>query len=398
MNNNILKLYNIAKKDSKLIVGLMSGTSLDGLDIALCEVRGSGIQTQIEMLAFETIEYADPFRENIKAVFSKDTVDMRLLCVMNASIGIEHARLVNAVLAKWKVRAEDVDLIASHGQTVFHAPKAHNATNEYPNSTLQIGDGDHIAVNTGIITVSDFRQKHIAAGGEGAPLVIYGDYLLFADSNENRILLNIGGISNFTFLPAEGQVDDLISTDVGPGNTLMNQYIQQHYSKPYDKDGTIAASGKVNNALLAALSEHPFFSYCFPKTTGPEDFNLFFLSNAQIKSNTITISHTDVMATLCAFTAKSIAQAVTAITDQYTNLKIYVSGGGHKNPTLLKMLAEYLPDILIESTFTLGIDPDAKEAILFALLANETVAGAATTFPKMTGAPAVCFGKISFPK
>jgi len=398
MNNNILKLYNIAKKDSKLIVGLMSGTSLDGLDIALCEVRGSGIQTQIEMLAFETIEYADPFRENIKAVFSKDTVDMRLLCVMNASIGIEHARLVNAVLAKWKVRAEDVDLIASHGQTIFHAPKAHNATNEYPNSTLQIGDGDHIAVNTGIITVSDFRQKHIAAGGEGAPLVIYGDYLLFADSNENRILLNIGGISNFTFLPAEGQVDDLISTDVGPGNTLMNQYIQQHYSKPYDKDGTIAASGKVNNALLAALSEHPFFSYCFPKTTGPEDFNLFFLSNAQIKSNTITISHTDVMATLCAFTAKSIAQAVTAITDQYTNLKIYVSGGGHKNPTLLKMLAEYLPDILIESTFTLGIDPDAKEAILFALLANETVAGAATTFPKMTGAPAVCFGKISFPK
>lgn len=398
MNNNILKLYNIAKKDSKLIVGLMSGTSLDGLDIALCEVRGSGIQTQIEMLAFETIEYAAPFHENIKAVFSKNTVDMRLLCVMNASIGIEHARLVNAVLAKWKVRAEDVDLIASHGQTVFHAPKAHNATNEYPNSTLQIGDGDHIAVNTGIITVSDFRQKHIAAGGEGAPLVIYGDYLLFADSNENRILLNIGGISNFTFLPAEGQVDDLISTDVGPGNTLMNQYIQQHYSKPYDKDGTIAASGKVNNALLAALSEHPFFSYCFPKTTGPEDFNLFFLSNAQIKSNTITISHTDVMATLCAFTAKSIAQAVTAITDQYTNLKIYVSGGGHKNPTLLKMLAEYLPDILIESTFTLGIDPDAKEAILFALLANETVAGAATTFPKMTGAPAVCFGKISFPK
>jgi len=398
MNNNILKLYNIAKKDSKLIVGLMSGTSLDGLDIALCEVRGSGIQTQIEMLAFETIEYAAPFHENIKAVFSKNTVDMRLLCVMNASIGIEHARLVNAVLAKWKVRAEDVDLIASHGQTVFHAPKAHNATNEYPNSTLQIGDGDHIAVNTGIITVSDFRQKHIAAGGEGAPLVIYGDYLLFADSNENRILLNIGGISNFTFLPAEGQVDDLISTDVGPGNTLMNQYIQQHYSKPYDKDGTIAASGKVNNALLAALSEHPFFSYSFPKTTGPEDFNLLFLSNAQIKSNTITISHTDVMATLCAFTAKSIAQAVTAITDQYTNLKIYVSGGGHKNPTLLKMLAEYLPDILIESTFALGIDPDAKEAILFALLANETVAGAATTFPKMTGAPAVCFGKISFPE
>jgi len=375
----------------------MSGTSLDGLDIVLCKVKGTGIQMQIEMLAFETIEYTDSFQEDIKAVFSKETVDMRLLCVMNASIGIEHARLVNAALTKWKIRAEDVDMIASHGQTVFHAPKTHNQTKDYPNSTLQIGDGDHIALNTGIITVSDFRQKHIAAGGEGAPLVIYGDYLLFANSNENRILLNIGGISNFTFLPAEGQVDDLISTDVGPGNTLMNQYAQQYYSKPYDDDGAIAASGKINNALLTALLDHPFFSYSFPKTTGPEDFNLIFLSNAQLKSNTMKINHEDIMATLCSFTVKSIAKAVTAITTQYADLKMYVSGGGYKNPTLLKMLSECLPNISIESTSALGIDPDAKEAILFSLLANETVAGAATTFPKIAGAPAVCFGKISFP-
>lgn len=375
----------------------MSGTSLDGLDIVLCKIKGSGIETHIEMLAFETIEYTDSFRENIKAVFSKDTVDMKRLCVMNASIGIEHAHFVNAALAKWKVKAEDVDLIASHGQTVFHAPKTHNKTDGDPNSTLQIGDGDHIAVNTGIITVSDFRQKHIAAGGEGAPLVIYGDYLLFANSNENRVLLNIGGISNFTFLPARGQTNDLISTDVGPGNTLMNQYIQQYYSKAYDKDGEIAASGEINNELLTALLNHPFFSYNFPKTTGPEDFNLLFLSNAQIKSNTTMINHADIMATLCALTAKAIAQAVREITAQYTDLKMYVSGGGYKNPTLLKMLSEYLPNISIESTSALGIDPDAKEAILFSLLANETVAGAATTFPKMAGAPAVCFGKISFP-
>lgn len=397
MNSNILKLYNIAKKDSRLIVGLMSGTSLDGLDIALCKVNGSGIHTHIEMLAFETIEYSNSFREDIKAVFSKDRVDMRLLCVMNASIGIEHARLVNATLAKWNIKAEEVDLIASHGQTVFHAPAGHIKTTDHPNSTLQIGDGDHIAVNTGIITVSDFRQKHVAAGGEGAPLVIYGDYLLFANANENRVLLNIGGISNFTFLPAGGQTDNLISTDVGPGNTLMNQYAQQYYSKPYDEDGNIAASGKVNDELLAALLDHPFFSYSFPKTTGPEDFNLLFLSNAQIKSGTSTLDHADIMATLCALTAKGIAQAVRAVTNQHPNLKIYVSGGGYKNPTLLKMLSAYLPNIPIESTSTLGIDPDAKEAILFSLLANETVAGEATSFPKMAGAPAVCFGKISFP-
>src|SRR5690554_771205 len=242
MNNNILKLYNIAKKDSRLILGLMSGTSLDGLDIVLCKIKGSGIETQIEMLAFETIEYDDSFREDIKTVFSKETIHTRHLCIMNASIGIKHAQLVHATLAKWNIKAENVDLIASHGQTVFHAPKTHDSTNDYPNSTLQIGDGDHIAVNTGIITVSDFRQKHIAAGGEGAPLVIYGDYFLFTNSNENRILLNIGGISNFTFLPARGKVDNLISTDVGPGNTLMNQYVQQYYSKPFDEDGAIAAS------------------------------------------------------------------------------------------------------------------------------------------------------------
>lgn len=376
----------------------MSGTSLDGLDIVLCKVKGSGIQTHIEMLAFETFEYTVSFREDIKAVFSKDKVDMKFLCAMNARIGIKHAELVNTALAKWGTKAEDVDLIASHGQTVFHAPKTHHSTNDYPNSTLQIGDGDHIAVNTGIITVSDFRQKHIAAGGEGAPLVIYGDYLLFTNANESRILLNIGGISNFTYLPAKGKSNNLISTDVGPGNTLMNQYAQQYYSMPYDRDGAIAASGKINNDLLTALSDHPFFSYGFPKTTGPEDFNLLFLSNAQIKSKTTEIEASDVMATLCAFTAKSIVRAITTITDQGTNLKIYISGGGYRNPTLLKMLSGYLPHIPIESTSSLGIDPDAKEALLFSLLANETVAGAASTFPKMAGAPAVCFGKISLPK
>lgn len=397
MNSNILKIYNLAKKESRLIIGLMSGTSLDGLDIVLCRVKGSGNQTKIEMLAFETIEYTPHFRDSIKAVFAKDIVETKLLCAMNASIGIEHARLVNQALDKWKIRPEDVDLIASHGQTIFHAPKKKDQSNDFPNSTLQIGDGDHIAVNTGIITISDFRQKHVAAGGEGAPLVIYGDYLLFSNSNDNRILLNIGGISNFTFLPPKGQTKDLISTDVGPGNTMMNQYAQQHYSKPYDEDGAIAASGKVNKELLASLLEHPFFYYDFPKTTGPEDFNLSFLSTAQIKSNTRTISPADTMATLCELTAKSIAQAINEIAKQHNPIKVYISGGGYRNPTLLQRLSEHLPMIDIKSTSTLGIDPDAKEAILFSLLANETVAGAAVTFPKMSGAPATCFGKISFP-
>jgi len=397
MNSNIYKLYTIAQKDSRLIVGLMSGTSLDGLDIVLCMIKGNGVETQLQVIAFETMEYSHSFRNEIKSVFSKVDVNMETLCAMNAKIGITHAHLVNNALKKWNIDAEQVDLIASHGQTVFHAPKFSIQNAGFPNSTLQIGDGDHIAVNTGIITVSDFRQKHIAAGGEGAPLVIYGDYLLFSHPKENRIMLNIGGISNFTFLPAGRKNQGLFATDVGPGNTLMNLYAQQYFSKAYDENGDIATSGKVNKRLLRSLMSHLFFSREFPKTTGAELFNLSFLLRAQIKSDTERIDQTDVMATLCSFTAQCISNAILSIKKEYSDLHIYVSGGGYNNPVLMKMLADNLSGIPIESTSILGTDPDAKEAVLFSLLANEAIAGKAITFPAMAGAPAVCFGKISFP-
>jgi len=428
MNNYIYKLHGIAQKESRIILGLMSGTSLDGLDIALCKITGSGAQTQLAVLAFETMNYSSSFRNEIKAVFSKVDVNMKMLCAMNAKIGIAHAHLIKEALIKWNIKAEQIDIIASHGQTVYHAPKSlktvansnklvieHNGftdsensnmvreTNdsnedyEYPNSTLQIGDGDHISVNTGIITVSDFRQKHVAAGGEGAPLVIYGDYLLFGHPTENRIMLNIGGISNLTFLPSDHQVEGLFATDVGPGNTLMNQYMQYHYSKEYDKDGEIARSGKVNEKLLKSLLEHPFFFQDFPKTTGPELFNLPFLLEAQETSNTAMIDQADVMATLCLFTAKCIGTAVLSLKQKYPDLWVYVSGGGCNNPTLMENIREELKDITIENTSVLGMNPDAKEAVLFALLANETLAGAPLSFPEVSGAPTVCFGKISFP-
>lgn len=397
MNENIYKLYNISKKKSRYIIGLMSGTSLDGLDIALCHISGYGNQTHLEVLAFETMEYSSSFRDEIESVFSKLDVNMKMLCAMNAKIGIAHAALVKEALKKWNIKVNQVDLIASHGQTVFHAPKTSNINKGFPNSTLQIGDGDHIAVNTGIITVSDFRQKHVAAGGEGAPLVVYGDYLLFGHSSENRVMLNIGGISNFTFLPAGGQTQGLFSTDVGPGNTLMNQYMQANYLRSYDKDGEIASLGRVNKALLKSLLDYSFFAQDFPKSTGPEVFNLNFLSGAQKKSNTESINHQDVMATLCLFTAKGIAHAILSIQKNSPDLWVYVSGGGCKNPLLMENIIRELGDIPIEDTSVLGMDPEAKEAVLFSLLANEAVAGAPLSFPGMSGAPAVCFGKISFP-
>ena len=228
--------------------------------------------------------------------------------------------MINDCLKKWNVKKDNIDLIASHGQTVYHAPKSLHQQKKFNNATLQIGDGDHLAVATGIITLSDFRQKHIAAGGEGAPLAVYGDYLVFSKKGENRIMLNMGGIANFTFLSGDLDASKVFSTDTGPGNTLMDAYMQDHFpGKYFDENGTVAASGKANDDLLAALKDHSFFSQPFPKTTGPELFNTGYLKQAQKKSRTETISNEDCMATLNRFSADTIVDAIK---------KCFFRGGG----------------------------------------------------------------------
>jgi anhydro-N-acetylmuramic acid kinase len=398
VNKDLENLYTLAKKESRVILGVMSGISLDGVDFALCHIKGSGKNTEISILEFETIPYTSLFRDEIKTIFAKEEVSLRKVCLMNAKIAITHAEMINDLLNKWGMSFKQVDLIASHGQTIFHAPRKVNRSIEHPNSTLQIGDGDHISVLTGIITISDFRQKHIAAGGQGAPLVAYGDYLLFSHANENRILLNIGGISNFTFLPSKDTIENLISTDVGPGNTLLNQYMLHYFNLPYDRNGIKAATGKSNFALLNALAKHRFFEQSYPKTTGPEEFNLDYLKQAQKDTNTQSLNHEDVLATLIDLTVSGIAKAVRAIVPPHTVLSIYVSGGGINNSFLMKKLKEELSEFRIESTTLLDIPPDAKEAVLFALLANETVAGKPIHFPAHTGAPAICMGKVSLPR
>lgn len=398
VNRSIRDLYELAKKENRIILGLMSGTSLDGLDLALCHIKGSGKNTKITILKHQTVAYPTHFRDDIKSIFAKEVVNLKKVCLMNAKIAITHSEMINEVIKKWGISSKEIDLIASHGQTIFHAPEPKYQTPECPNSTLQLGDGDHIAVRTGIITISDFRQKHIAAGGQGAPLVAYGDYLLFSHSKENRIMLNIGGISNFTFLPTDDMIENLVSTDVGPGNTLMNQYMLYHFNLPFDEDGMKAAEGKTNNALLKALKNHPFFEQPYPKTTGPEEFNLNFVVQAQKASKTEHLGHEDVLATLVDFTVFGIAKAIRAIVPSNTDATIFISGGGINNPVLMKKLKEKLPGFSIKSTNTLNIPPDAKEAILFALLANETVAGDPIPFPKHNGIPEICMGKISFPR
>ncbi|KQM78334.1 anhydro-N-acetylmuramic acid kinase [Pedobacter sp. Leaf216] len=398
MNTQIQKLYLKAGKSERLIIGLMSGTSMDGLDIALCLVKGSGAHTNIEVLNFKTADYTDDFRAKIKAVFSKKQVDLQLVCLMNAHIANTHAQLINDALAEWGYKNDDIDFIASHGQTIFHAPKSLHQLADYPNGTLQIGDGDHIALKTGIIILSDFRQKHLAAGGEGAPLAVYGDYLMFTKEGEDRVMLNIGGIANFTYLPASTDANAIFSTDVGPGNTLMDQYMQKHFGQFYDKNAAIALSGKSNQKLLSALLNCDFFELEFPKTTGPELFNLEYLIKAQEQSLTTNLGKADVMATLCHFSAETIANAIKRCFGEKAEARVFMSGGGMHNPLLVSLLNEKLPACIFLTTADLNINPDAKEAVLFAVLANETLCGEPINFGNRQGVPSVCMGKISLPQ
>lgn len=398
MNKNWKTFYDILTKEERTIIGLMSGTSLDGLDIAVCSVRGHGLNTDLKVLQFHTVPYQDEFKKDIKSIFSKQLVDLQMIALMNEKIASLHAEMILSSLASWGIAPSEIDIIASHGQTIFHAPKSLHGKAGYPNATLQIGDGDHIAVRTGIITIADFRQKHIAAGGEGAPLAVYGDYLYFSKPGEVRIMLNIGGIANITFLPGDINGAKIFSTDVGPGNTIMDQFVQANFEgMNYDVDGLLAAKGNINEALLTSLLDHKFFDKEFPKTTGPELFNLDFLSAAQVKSNTNDISPRDVLATLNKFTATIIESAIQRCTGNQELITVYYSGGGIHNKLLVKQLKVGLPNVQFKTTDELGINSDAKEAVLFALLANETLVGNPIDFHNRAGLPSISMGKICLP-
>jgi anhydro-N-acetylmuramic acid kinase len=397
MNPFLQRLYEIAQKPRRHIIGLMSGTSLDGLDVALCTVSGSGAQTQVELIQFATVPYDSWIKTEIRKIFAKREIDFQQLCILNPHIGILHGQMVNACLQKWGIDAAEVDLVASHGQTVFHAPKTQHGQEDYGNATLQIGDGDHVAVTTGIITLADFRMRHVAAGGEGAPLAVYGDYFVFAKAGQDRILLNMGGISNFTYLPGDLDASKVFTTDTGPGNTLLDAITRKFFPHlEYDEDGKIALAGQVNEPLLLALKDHPFFEAPFPKTTGPEVFNLAYLAAAQEKTNTADLTAPDLLRTLVQFSTDTIVAGIKrAIGDQ--TFAFFLSGGGAHNPALTGAIRAHFPGASFESTAVLGIPGDAKEAVLFAILANEAIAGGHTSFGGRHKVPSVVMGKICWP-
>lgn len=392
-------LATIAGKEEKTVIGLMSGTSMDGLDLALCRISGSGRDTGLELLEFSTRRYSRGLQEKLKEIVSVPQCRLEDLCLMNSYLADYTGDTILETLKEWGRGPDEIDCIASHGQTVYHAPSSKHRRTGFPHATLQIGDGDHIAQRTGILTLSDFRQKHTAAGGEGAPMAALVDRMLFDHPEKDRLLLNIGGIANFTYLPAASTGEKPVSGDTGPGNTLLDGAARRLLGKPFDRDGKAARRGTVNQPLLKALKADPYFDLNFPKTTGPELFNGAYVRRARQTSGGKDIRSEDQLATLTAFTAETIADAVKEVVPPSRTPEVLVSGGGLHNSYLMETLERDLADATFVPFGETYFNADAKEAACFAVLANETLSGEGFSVDPYAnrGQQKIHLGKISFP-
>lgn len=376
---------------TKIALGLMSGTSLDGIDVALAKIDGFSMSTNLHWLDFETYPYEAKDLEAIHQVMS-GLVDIRHVSSLHNRLGHVYADAVINFCKRHAIQLADLAFIASHGQTVCHLGKAEDP---YSPSTLQLGDGSIIAQRCQTDVVSDFRTADMALGGQGAPLVPYADYVLFSQENKGRIMQNIGGIGNLTVLPRQGQIDEIMAFDTGPGNMLIDAAVQHFYDRPFDKDGAIARSGSSNQKLLSWLKNHPFFHGRPPKSAGREQFGQAYFKT--ILSNFSKVRDVDVVATLTQFTVDTMVEAYERfVMPQHTIDEVIVSGGGAYNKTLLEQLRIRLPSCKVMPLEALGFNSKAKEAMCFIVLANETLHGQPANIPKATGAsqPAI-LGKIS---
>jgi anhydro-N-acetylmuramic acid kinase len=354
----------------------MAGTSADGVDAAAVEIKG----TQVKTLAFDTFAFLPKVRQKILELGEQKRFAAGEFSDFNFQLGGIFADAVITLCKKHKINLKTIDLIGSHGQTIFHRPAK---------STFQIGEPSIIAYKTGITTVADFRPKDIAAGGQGAPLVPFADYFLFK-SRKNRAIQNIGGIANVTFLPGNCKSKDIIAFDTGPGNMIIDRlvFLLTKGKQNFDKDGKIAAKGKVNQKILAQMLANPYFRVKPPKSTGRELFGKEY-TDAFYKK----LPSEDIITTATAFTAVSIADAYKKFLPKMPD-EIILCGGGAKNKTLVAMLKENTKSKIM-FTDDFGINRDAKEAVSFAILAYATIKGIANNVPSATGAKqAVVLGKI----
>ena len=362
----------------RLVVGLMSGTSADGVDGALVEITGAGADLSLDLLAWRTDHFPREERRRIHSLFDGNVAD---ICEMNVLLAERFAEAALRVIAQAGLSPSDVHLIGSHGQTVFHIPRRGSQTP----SSLQIGEPAVIAERTGITTVANFRPRDIAAGGEGAPLVPYADWVLFRKPGQVRCLLNIGGIANVTIVTPD--LDDVVAFDTGPGNMVIDAAMvwATNGKDTYDESGAIAAEARHDDSLLNRLLDDAYLEQQPPKSTGREKFGQIFFDGV-IEGLDATDSRT-VVSTMTSFVAQSIAQALQRfVSPKYDITEVVVTGGGASNLELVRRLGAAAHPLPVHHGDVLGIPPEAKEAISFAVLANETVCGQPSNVPGATGA------------
>lgn len=383
-----------------LVLGMMSGTSADSIDVALARISGAPPKLNGTLLGQTSVKFSPALRKEILRVAEQHPVTAGALSQLNFRLGEAFAAAALAACWKFHVSTRRVSLIGSHGQTIFHQGRAAAYLGAPTASTLQIGEPSIIAAHTGITTVGDFRPADIALGGQGAPLVPYVDYLLYRHAKFGRVSLNLGGIANITVLPRAAKPRQVFAFDTGPANMLIDALVSHftHGRQRYDKNAALAMQGRSLPALLNDLLRDPYLKLAPPKSTGREYYGHAYLKNLFVLGRRHRAKPNDLIRAATIFTALSVVDALNRFVLPKTNIRqLIVSGGGAHNPLILAQLSAALPDIEVLPSSRLGILEDAKEAYAFALLAYETVHQRPSNLPSATGArgPAI-LGKISY--
>lgn len=382
---------------TKLVIGLMSGTSADGLDAVLTEITGHGSATSVRQLAYQSTPYTPQVRQTLLRLAAGDSGGSRELCLMNFWLGEVMADACLALCQQAGVHPWEIDLIGSHGHTFYHIPREEGYLGRALCATLQLGEASVLCERLGCVAVSDFRVRDLAAGGQGAPLVPYVEYLLYADPARNIALQNIGGIGNITFLPKGAPLEGVLAFDTGPGNMVMDALAARiDPTLRFDRGGTLAAQGRISPELLAFLMEDPYLTLPPPKTTGREKYTVAYVDALCARAHALGLSLTDALATATMYTAATIAKAAELFNPAPSLDRLIVGGGGSYNPTLLNDLRQCLPGAQVLVNEDIGFSSDAKEAIAFAVLANECIHSQCNNAMGATGADhRVVMGKIS---
>lgn len=373
-------------------IGLMSGTSLDGVDSALIEIKEEkGIET-FKLINFITLEYPEAFRKKLLNNLSDDTAKLSEICSLNFEISDYFVLAIDEVLKGTGLKYQDIEFVASHGQTIWHDPKGLAGRA----STLQIGEGSVITSKTKITVINNFRSADISYGGEGAPLVPMSEYMLYKDNKKSIILQNIGGIGNLTYLKKGCSIDDVIAFDTGPGNCMIDYFVNRYFNKPFDEGGNIAKSGDLINPLLDYLKKDSFLDKEPPKSTGREYYSKSFMNELISKFDLDKYDKADVVATITYFTAYSIYYNYEKFIRDYD--LVILSGGGSRN----KYIIDTLKDLTKKEVITqedLGYNSDSKEAVAFAILGYLTLNGKPGNVKSATGAKETCIlGNIYYGK